>query len=173
MGTWFAWLASARLARATNVSTVSRFRIFGPIRLTIISAVLLSVAVAIGAGLFLTKLRNNILSENQRQLSNTAFMVARQIEHIFTTIDVVQRVIFEKNIAPEISGGGGGERELSSHKVHQQLRDKAAGMPYVGALTIVNAQGRLINFSRQWPILLKKSAACHRNATIESERTIF
>ena len=33
-----------------------------------------------------------------------------------------------------------------------KLRDKAAGMPYVGSLTLFNAEGRLINFSRQWPI---------------------
>ena len=44
-----------------------------------------------------------------------------------------------------------GELLLSRHVVYLKLRDKAAGMPYVGSLTIINAQGRLINFSRQWP----------------------
>ncbi len=36
--------------------------------------------------------------------------------------------------------------------IHVMLRDKAAGMPFVGALTVFDARGRLINFSRDWPV---------------------
>jgi diguanylate cyclase (GGDEF)-like protein/PAS domain S-box-containing protein len=39
----------------------------------------------------------------------------------------------------------------SRYDVHLKLRDKVAGMPYIGSLTIIDARGQLINFSRQWP----------------------
>ena len=41
---------------------------------------------------------------------------------------------------------------MSRHEVHLKLRDQAAGMPFVGSLTIFNAQGKVVNFSRQWPV---------------------
>ena len=41
---------------------------------------------------------------------------------------------------------------MASHEVHLKLRDRAAGMPFVGSLTIFNAQGKVVNFSRQWPV---------------------
>ena len=36
--------------------------------------------------------------------------------------------------------------------MHLKLRDRAAGMPFVGSLTIFNARGKVVNFSRQWPV---------------------
>jgi hypothetical protein len=57
-----------------------------------------------------------------------------------------------KDAAPLITKDIDGERLLSRHDVYLKLRDKAASLPYVGSLTIINAHGRLINFLRQWPI---------------------
>jgi EAL domain-containing protein (putative c-di-GMP-specific phosphodiesterase class I) len=57
-----------------------------------------------------------------------------------------------KDTAPLITKDIDGERLLSRHDVYLKLRDKAASLPYVGSLTIMNAHGRLINFLRQWPI---------------------
>ena len=44
------------------------------------------------------------------------------------------------------------QQRLARHDVHIKLRDKAAGMPFVGSLTLFNAQGKVVNFSRQWPV---------------------
>ena len=44
------------------------------------------------------------------------------------------------------------ESSLSRYDLHLKLRDHAAGMPFVGSLTIVNTKGKVINFSRQWPV---------------------
>src|SRR4029450_2309032 len=32
------------------------------------------------------------------------------------------------------------------------LKDKHLGLPHVGAFTLVNAQGKIFNFSRSWPV---------------------
>jgi len=46
----------------------------------------------------------------------------------------------------------GYQRLMSGREVHLLLKDKAAGMPQVGSLSLFNADGKLFNFSRFWPI---------------------
>ena len=69
----------------------------------------------------------------------------------FTTVETVQTGIIEDIASFWNYRHSNNKPYLSHHDLYLKLRDKAAGMPYVGALTIFNAQGRLINFSRQWP----------------------
>ena len=124
----------------------------GFVRLAISCAVLLSFIVVSGAGFLLFDLRNRKLIDSERDTSNTALIVAEQLKHIFTTVENVQKEIIAEIAAFGIVDGNASERQLSDYDVHLKLRDKAAGMPYVGSLVIFDAKGRLINFSRQWPI---------------------
>src|SRR6185436_16553477 len=54
----------------------------GPIRLTIICAIALSAVIASGTGFFLSTLHSKVLLENQRELANTALILARHIESV-------------------------------------------------------------------------------------------
>ncbi|HEY4720259.1 MAG TPA: cache domain-containing protein, partial [Anaerolineae bacterium] len=119
--------------------------------MTIVCAVLLSVAVVIGAGLFLFNLRNRVLAENERNLSNTALILAKQIEQIFTKVESVQNAIIKQTADLGISDAADLDLQLSQHEFHLKLRDQAAAVPFIGSFTIINAQGRVINSSRQWP----------------------
>ena len=122
----------------------------GPIRLTIICAVTLSAVIATGTGFFLSTLHSRVLIENQRELANTALILARHIESVFNAVETVQTGILEQ--IAEFGGTDGPNRQMASHEVHLKLRDRAAGMPFVGSLTIFNARGKVVNFSRQWPV---------------------
>ena len=113
---------------------------------------LLSIAIVTGAGFFLFGLQNRVLAENERNISNTTLILARQIENIFTTVEGVQKAIIDQFSALGIIETLDHEHPLSRYDLHLKLRDNAVGMPHVGSLTIVNAQGRVVNFSRQWPI---------------------
>lgn len=129
-----------------------KYRTIGPVKLTIICSVLLAVAVAVGATLLISNIRERAFSESERNLKNTALILSNQIEDIFRTIERVQKIIINQNAVFRISKAADREYLLSSHDIHVILRNHAAGMPYLGSFTIVNAQGRVINFSRQWPI---------------------
>ena len=122
----------------------------GPIRLTIICAVALSAVIATGTGLFLSTLHSRVMVENQRELANTALILARQIESVFSAVETVQNGILEQ--ISEFGGTDWPDRQMSSHEMHLKLRDRAAGMPFVGSLTIFDARGKVVNFSRQWPV---------------------
>jgi diguanylate cyclase (GGDEF)-like protein/PAS domain S-box-containing protein len=134
---------------AAGAADRTNFKPIGPVRLTIACAVLLSVMVVASGGFFLFNIHNRIQTVNERDLSNIALVLAKQFEQFFTAVERVQIGLIQ-DIAGAVDAADG-ERLLSGHDVYLKLRDKAAGMPYVGALTIFEAQGRLINFSRQWP----------------------
>jgi len=150
MQVWFPASVFAQFARAASAAIKPKKPI-GPIPLTIVGAVLLSVVVVIGGGLFLLNLHNRIQTSSERNLSSNAFIIAKQIEQYFTTVETVQAAIIADTAALATIDTDNREHLLSRHDVYLKLRDKAAGMPYVGSLTIFSAQGRVINFSRQWP----------------------
>jgi diguanylate cyclase (GGDEF)-like protein/PAS domain S-box-containing protein len=151
MNSRIAELVSVRLAAVAKALTNAKFRNLGPVHLIVVSAVLLALCVTIGTGLYLYDLRNRAIASQERTLANSALIVAKQIEHIFKTVEGVQKDIIERAAEIGKSGKENFDRQLSSHDTYVKLRDKAAGMPYVGSLTLFNAEGRLINFSRQWP----------------------
>jgi diguanylate cyclase (GGDEF)-like protein/PAS domain S-box-containing protein len=149
MRRWFPKLANVH---AANAAVSSKLKLIGPMRLIVVCAVVLSVVVVSSAGLFVYNLHNRIISENERTLSNSALILAKQIEQTFTTVETVQSGFIDDLFRLPVVNTETIESQLARYDVHLKLRDKAAGMPYVGSLTIINTHGRMINFSRQWPI---------------------
>jgi hypothetical protein len=97
-----------------------------------------------GSSFFLYNLHNRIRAVNERDLSNTTLALATQLEQFLTTVESVQAGLLKDIAALGAVDTADGDRLLSRHDVYLKLRDKAAGMPYVGSLTIINAKGRLI-----------------------------
>ena len=125
---------------------------FSPVRLIVACAVTLALIVVGSASLIAYNLRTRAMSENAQALSNSALIVAKQIEQTFTAVQAVERRFHDDLSGLPVIDSETIEREYRRHAVHLKLRDKAGGMPYVGSLGIFNAKGQLINFSRQWPI---------------------
>jgi hypothetical protein len=95
-----------------------------------------------GSSFFLYNLHNRIRAVNERDLSNTTLALATQLEQFLTTVESVQAGLLKDIAALGAVDTTDGDRLLSRHDVYLKLRDKAAGMPYVGSLTIINAKGR-------------------------------
>jgi PAS domain S-box-containing protein len=132
------------------VPSASNF--FDPARLIIVCAITLTLVVLGSAGLIVSSLHNRAIAESERALSNSSLIVAKQFEQTFTAVEAVQKGFYEDLSRLHLLNERSIATELGRHDVHLKLRDKVGGMPYVGSLAIINTQGRLINFSRQWPI---------------------
>ncbi len=142
---------SAQFARASDTAAPSS-KFFNPERMIIVCAVTLAIIVVGSASLIAFNLHTRIVSENERALSNSALIIAKQIEQTFAAVEAVQKGLSEEiSRLPGISKKTL-ESQLSRYDVHLKLRDKAEGIPYVGSLIIYNADGKLINYSRQWPL---------------------
>jgi diguanylate cyclase (GGDEF)-like protein/PAS domain S-box-containing protein len=148
---WFPKSVSAQAADG-SAAPAPPPRFFSPERMIIVCAVTLAIIVAGSASLIVFNLYNRVFSENERALTNSALIIAKQIEQTFTTIEAVQKGLSEDISRLPGIGKKTFERLLGSYDVHVKLRDKAGGMSYVGSLIIFDADGKLINFSRQWPL---------------------
>src|SRR5712692_7534364 len=136
---------------AGTSSSRNRARL-GPVRLFLMCGVLLIAAVAIGTGLILSNLRERALSDRKSTLQNIALVLAEQTDRAFQDIDLVQIGLIDRIHTLGVTSIAEYERQLSGHDVHLMLKDKIASLPHVDAVMIINAQGKLINFSRSWPI---------------------
>ncbi|HZP71090.1 MAG TPA: PAS-domain containing protein [Pseudolabrys sp.] len=149
---WLSELASAQNARERNGAAAPALNFFSPVRLIIACAVALALIVVASAGLIAYNLRIRVLSENAQALSNSALIVAKQIEQAFAAVQAVERRFNDDLPDLPVINGDTIEREYKRHATHIKLRDKAGGMPFVGSLAIFNAKGQLINSSHRWPI---------------------
>ena len=144
-------LLSAKFTRAYGTSA-SQSRFHNPERLIAICAITLAIITVSSAGFIVYNLRNRVISESEKSLTNSALIIAKQIEQTFTAMEALQKE-FSEDISrlPGISKKTF-DSQLGRYDVHSKLHDKAIGVPYVGALIIYNANGKLINYSRQWPL---------------------
>jgi PAS domain S-box-containing protein len=123
-----------------------------PIMFLVICGSLLVLAIAVGVAILVSKSRNRALADNQRELSNITLVLAEQTARAFQAVELVQISLIERMQVAGISSSEEYERRMSGHDVHLMLKDKISGLPHVDAVTMINAQGKLINFSRYWPI---------------------
>jgi hypothetical protein len=122
-----------------------------PITLLIVGGGALIAAIAIGTAAMIFDLRNRVLTDNERELQNIALVVAAQADRIFEAADRVETSLIEHFAELGVATSEDFERKMSGHSAHLLLKDKIVGLPHVGTFTLVNAQGKVFNFSRSWP----------------------
>ena len=122
-----------------------------PIRYLILCGVTLIAAIVIGTAIMVGNLRERALLESERELKNTALILAEQIDRTFQGIDLVQSSVLEKIKSLGIASSEDYTRRMSGEDVHQMLKASTSGLVQIYAISLINADGRLINFSRFWP----------------------
>jgi hypothetical protein len=122
------------------------------VRLLVICGVFLVATITVGTALILSNLREHAITDRERELQNIALVLAEQTDRAFQALDLVQASLIERMQALGIASSEDYQRQMSGHDVHLVLKEKIGSLPHVNALTVINAQGKVINFSRSWPI---------------------
>jgi diguanylate cyclase (GGDEF)-like protein len=122
-----------------------------PIRYLIICGVLLIAAIAVSTAIMVGNFRNRALDDNERELKNTALILAEEIDRSFQGLELVQRSVIEKIQSLGIASSEDYARQMSGRDVHLMLKASISGLVHVDAITLINADGKLLNFSRYWP----------------------
>jgi diguanylate cyclase (GGDEF)-like protein len=113
--------------------------------------VTLIAAIVIGTAIMVGNLRERALLESERELTNTALILAEQIDRTFQGIDLVQSSVLEKIQSQGIASSEDYTRRMSGEDVHLMLKASTSGLVQIYAISLINADGRLLNFSRSWP----------------------
>jgi diguanylate cyclase (GGDEF)-like protein/PAS domain S-box-containing protein len=123
-----------------------------PIMLLIVTGIALITTIAIGTTMTILNLRDRALSQTETELRSLAIVLAEQTDRSFQAVELVQNNLIDRMQLLGIATGEDFERKMSGNDTHLLLKGIISGLPYLDAVTMINPQGKLINFSRYWPI---------------------
>lgn len=123
----------------------------GVLPIILITALLLGV-MALATSALIGALRHDGFLDRQRELDNLALTLSEQTARAFQALGLVQTSIIEHVREHDIANRDELAEVMGSREIHQQMREKISGLPYVDAVTLIDETGQLINFSRYWPI---------------------
>src|SRR6202041_1598845 len=121
------------------------------IRYLILCGVLIVAAIMVSTAIMVSNLRNRALYESERELKNTALILAEEIDRTFQAVDLVQSSVIEKIQSPGVASSEDYARRMSGEDVHLMLKASTSGLVQAYAISLINADGQMLNFSRFWP----------------------
>ncbi|KAA0582364.1 response regulator [Azospirillum sp. B21] len=132
------WLAHLRASR--------------PLRLLLLIGGL-SVAVLLAATVhYIASMHEREIKGAERELSTLNLSLAEQTTRAMQSVDLVLTTIVEQMKSEGIATPGDYVRRMGGRDTHQMLRARISGLPQLDAVTMIAADGHLINFSRYYPI---------------------
>ncbi len=94
----------------------------------------------------------SVTGDRLREMENLALSLSEQTDRALKSLELVQRAVIENVSEQNITSQGELADAMGTMAVHRILRDRIEELPYVDAITIISETGKLLNFSRYWPI---------------------
>jgi diguanylate cyclase (GGDEF)-like protein/PAS domain S-box-containing protein len=123
-----------------------------PIALLIFCGLILIAALAAGTGVLISGMRANVLDDNERDLANIALILTEKSHETFQAVDLVEESLIERMQAMGIASSEDLAARMAGLDAQLMLKDKISGLAHVDAVSIIGADGKLINFTRHWPV---------------------
>jgi signal transduction histidine kinase/DNA-binding NarL/FixJ family response regulator/HPt (histidine-containing phosphotransfer) domain-containing protein len=111
------------------------------------------ICTIVGTNLiFLGNLRENALQTAEGNLARYSLTLAENADRSFKSLDLVLSSVGDYLIRKGVTDRASYRQLSSDQETHFLLKEKIAGLPQVDAVTMIDAAGTLLNFSRYWPI---------------------
>jgi len=123
-----------------------------PLRALYACACLLLMLMVVGDASVLFNLRESALRSKQANSGTVSLTLAEQADRSMQGIDLVLGSLADQFARDGVTDPASFAAKLSGHETHIQLLEKLTGLPYINAIALISVDGRLINFSRYWPI---------------------
>lgn len=123
-----------------------------PVLSLVVCGGIVVATVIVAAGFVLANLRERALADAERELKNTAFVLAEEIDRAFQAVELLQAGLIEHMYAVGVQLPEEFEWHNADESVHTMLKERLASFPYIDVLSVVDSQGKVVNFSREWPI---------------------
>ncbi|HZD91896.1 MAG TPA: PAS-domain containing protein, partial [Pseudolabrys sp.] len=123
-----------------------------PVRLLIATSAVLIVVIVSAASMLLANLRSEQIAKSARDLQSLTTLLAAQIDRSLQSIELVQEAVLDRIKTQNVRSPEDLTRVMSGHDTYQRLRDRIAALPHIDAMVLTSPEGKLINFSRGWPI---------------------
>lgn len=122
------------------------------VRSLIAVAVGLVVLAVLAVGIALLGLRSDTIEDANNETGNIATILAEQTSRSVQTIELVLTDIQERIASSHPTDRGDPNTSLGSKPVNDLLRERLARLPQAAAIAVVDANGKLVNTTRSWPV---------------------
>ncbi|TCZ60885.1 bifunctional diguanylate cyclase/phosphodiesterase [Roseicella aquatilis] len=113
---------------------------------------LLGLLVMAGAGLIGWNAHDRALAGTGRELRNLSVVLADHADRTLQAVEILQAALIERMRSRGVTSLAALRAWAPTEDVHELLKERIAGVPQLDAVTIVDAEGRLLNFSRYHPV---------------------
>lgn len=111
------------------------------------------ILVVVAAALVLVlRTGERVTGDRLREMENLALTLSEQTDRALKSLELVQRSVIEDIAEQKVTTEAALGEVMGTMAVHRNLRDRIEGLPYVDAVTVINENGKLLNFTRYWPI---------------------
>ncbi|MBP2295779.1 hybrid sensor histidine kinase/response regulator [Azospirillum rugosum] len=123
-----------------------------PLRRLLAGGVLAVLAVAGATALIVVQAHDSTIRRVMSELETLDLLLAETTSRSFQTVDLILASLVDQLESEGVTTSAAYERSKSGYDTYEMLKAKATGVPQLDAITMIAADGRLINFSRYFPI---------------------
>lgn len=120
-------------------------------QITLLFGGFLFVAIVSVLGVASWTARKQTVDEWRKQLSNLSLVLAEHIGQQVTSASLVLDSVADSVQAAGIGSDAALRAQMGGQAMFESMRDKTRGLPQVDVVTIVAANGDVVNFTRSWP----------------------
>ena len=112
---------------------------------------LIAITIA-AAGLAIGDLRREAIEDYQRDTTNLGVVLAEQTSRTMQAVDLVVAETRVRILAAGVETPDQFKRLTATEDMHEFLVSQLKSLPQADAIELVDIDGRVVNFSRRWPV---------------------
>ena len=116
------------------------------------AAMVLIAITVVAACLAIWDLRSGRIRDVRQEAANLSVVLAEQTARAFQAIDLVLRETQGMVKASGISDPNEFKQRMATAEVYRFLTDRLHSLPQADAISLIDDSGRIVNFSRSWPV---------------------
>ena len=124
----------------------------GPVLWLTVCGALLVLAIFAGTIMMVGEFRERALTNGERELENTVLLLTRHFDQQFEDADTIAADVIARLHIPGIASPLAYRELMATAESHEILRSKAGVLSYLGDISIYDADGDIMNWSRPLPM---------------------
>ncbi len=122
-------------------------------RLTpILSCCLAAAVIACAALVIVVDLHRQATRDVTRGLTSLSAILTDQADRALQAMELAQEAVIQEFREAHVTDAAGYAAAATTLRLHHELSTRIAALPQVNAITVLDHRGKLLNFSRYWPI---------------------
>jgi diguanylate cyclase (GGDEF)-like protein/PAS domain S-box-containing protein len=138
-------------ALAKNAGGVPSWRRAPAVAAVLIVGSLLAVVIVAVATVHILTQHDTVIANHQRELKNTALIMAENTDQNFTIFDKLLVDLTAKFRHLDFRSKEELAEQLATHRFHLEMKTALVGIPFVTQLGVVDQNGDLVSVSSDWP----------------------